>query len=111
MKIKDFQCSNKFEQMKKIIFLVFVVLFISGCAIVEKKENKTSEIQPLTQELCKSAGGYWNECGSACRGAPPGTMCIQVCVEYCECSGTEECPEGYMCTEYVDYTGICKVPK
>jgi hypothetical protein len=41
----------------------------------------------LTKESCEAARGHWNPCGSACRGEPPGTPCIQVCFAYCECGG------------------------
>jgi hypothetical protein len=58
----------------------------------------------ITQELCQSARGYWNECASACRNAPPGTACTLQCVQECECGGESayQCPKGYQC----DYPGI-----
>lgn len=74
----------------------------------------------LTKELCEGARGHWNDCGSACRGAPPGTVCITVCVAYCECGGIAGfgCPDGYECSDYLptdkngnpvpDAMGICK---
>lgn len=92
--------------MKNIIFLAAVSLFIIGCAV----ETKVEPVE-LTNESCEAAGGHWNDCGSACRGAPPDTMCIAVCVEYCECRGNNQCPGGYECTEYIDETGICKIPE
>lgn len=39
---------------------------------------------PGTKEACELEGGFWNECGSACPDAPPGTVCIQMCVPRCE---------------------------
>ena len=72
-------------------------------------------VQPLTKELCESARGRWDECGSACRGAPEGTACIAMCVRYCYCGGIAGfgCPDGYGCGDYLpegaaDAMGICK---
>lgn len=74
----------------------------------------------ITREMCEGTSGHWNECGSACRGAPPGTACIMMCVVYCECGGIAGfgCPQGYECTDYLptgkdgspvpDAMGICK---
>jgi hypothetical protein len=70
--------------------------------------------QGITASQCEAAGGLWNECGSACRGAPEGTPCIAVCVAYCECGGFAgfSCPENYECTDYLpeyaaDALGVC----
>lgn len=83
-------------------------------------DNNTPPGQPLTKETCEAARGHWNECGSACRGAPPGTACIAVCVQYCECGGIAGfgCPQGYECADYLpkdgegkpvpDAMGICR---
>jgi len=70
----------------------------------------------MTKEMCENARGHWDECGSACRGAPPGTACIMMCVQYCECGGIAGfgCPAGYECADYLpsndtpDAMGICK---
>lgn len=69
----------------------------------------------IPEEVCRGAGGNWNPCGSACRGAPEGTACIKVCVPYCECGGIAGfgCPEGTACSDYLpegaaDAMGICK---
>lgn len=63
---------------------------------------------------CRGAGGRWNPCGSACRGAPSGTACIQVCVPQCECGGIAGfgCPDGFACGDFeppgaADAMGIC----
>jgi len=66
------------------------------------------EPKELTQANCESAGGTWNECGSACRGAPPGTMCIMMCVPYCECTSDDQCPTDTSCTAYIEGTGVCE---
>ncbi len=74
------------------------------------------EVPELTQELCESAGGRWNACGSPCRAEPPGTICAEVCVEYCECGDEQgySCPMGYTCVDKVESSdtsasvGICK---
>lgn len=68
------------------------------------------------ERICAEAGGLWNPCGSSCRGAPPGTKCIQMCVPVCECGGIAglRCPQGYTCADYLppgatDQMGICKL--
>ncbi len=87
--------------------------------------NASNQSEPtnatgLTKEMCEQARGHWNDCGSACRGAPPGTVCITVCVAYCECGGIAGfgCPDGYECSDYLptdkngnpvpDAMGVCK---
>jgi len=62
----------------------------------------------LTQASCEAGGGTWNECGSACRGAAPGTPCILMCVPYCECATDEQCPADLSCGAFIDGTGICQ---
>ncbi|VVC03196.1 Uncharacterised protein [Candidatus Bilamarchaeum dharawalense] len=69
----------------------------------------------LTEVTCTTAGGHWNPCGSACRGALEGTICTLQCVQYCECGGIAgfNCPDSYYCTDYLpenaaDAMGICK---
>ena len=69
----------------------------------------------ITQKMCEDAGGHWNPCGSACRGEPEGTVCIEMCMPYCECGGIAGfgCPAGYVCTDYLpegaaDAVGVCK---
>ncbi len=74
-----------------------------------------SQPEKLTPETCEKAGGRWNVCGSACRGAPPGTICTEQCVAYCECGtwNNMKCPEGRSCEDLIPpqagyATGICK---
>jgi hypothetical protein len=80
--------------------LIAVALLLLGCVgggkpPVQNSTNSTQNespplppgVEPLTKELCEGARGHWNECGSACRGAPDGTACIMMCVQYCECGG------------------------
>jgi len=69
----------------------------------------------ITDKLCTSSGGNWNDCGSACRNAPNGTACTLQCVQQCECGGIAgfRCPAGYECTDYepagaADAMGVCK---
>lgn len=62
---------------------------------------------PFGQGACESAGGTYNECGSACRGAEPGTPCILICVAHCECTSDAQCPDGLSCGDYVDGVGVC----
>jgi len=74
-----------------------------------------NETAQMNKELCESARGNWNECASACRGAPEGTACITMCVQQCECGGIAGfgCPKEYHCTDYLpvgaaDAMGVCK---
>lgn len=60
----------------------------------------------LTEAACRTAGGTWNPCGSACR-TDPDAICIELCVEYCECESYLECPEGYRCADRVEDIGVC----
>ena len=73
----------------------------------------------MTQLLCSTARGHWNECGTpeACRDPRSMRACPSVCTQYCECGGIAGfgCPTGYFCTEYVppasigaDGMGLCK---
>lgn len=77
-------------------------------------QNQTQYSPLLTQELCEGARGHWDDCGSACRGAPKGTMCPAYCVQMCMCGGIAGfgCPAGYECGDYLpkgadDAMGIC----
>jgi len=67
-----------------------------------------NEPQGITQAACEDAGGTFDECGSACRGAGPDTMCILMCVQYCYCESDAQCPTGYSCGDYLDKQGICE---
>lgn len=62
----------------------------------------------LDKTACEAAGGTFNECGSACRGAAPNTPCIMMCVMYCECASSSQCPNDMTCGDFVDGTGVCK---
>lgn len=60
----------------------------------------------LSRSSCENSGGYWNECGSACRTQPE-APCIELCVAYCECQTSNECPIGFSCGDFVQEVGIC----
>lgn len=60
----------------------------------------------LTQTSCSGAGGIWNPCGSACR-TNPNAICIELCVEYCECETDLQCPSGYTCGDVMEGVGVC----
>lgn len=87
-----------------IIFLLIGIVFVSGCSHI----NSTVEIN---EEICKSSGGFWNECGSACAGTNS-EICITVCVPQCECGGIVgfACPLDYSCRlagGIADEMGVC----
>jgi len=107
--------------------LLFAAVLLFGCANQEQPPpplnnstapgNSTFPVSSeMTKELCESALGNWNECGSACRGKEvPGSACVAVCVPYCECGGLAGfgCPRGFECSDYLpegaaDAMGICK---
>ncbi len=84
--------------------------------IVDSNINTEADSETvLNKVLCESGGGHWNDCGSICRNEPPGVLCNEVCVTYCECSANMgyTCPKGYYCTDYVPHysdpnaIGIC----
>lgn len=86
-------------------------------AIVQNATFEDVTTYPMTEELCKSSRGSWNECASACRGAPEGTACTMQCVQQCECGGIAgfSCPSGYVCSDYLpkdaaDAMGVCRLP-
>lgn len=107
-----------------LIFAIFFLLF--GCTsntsnISNNTYNNNSNSQvdtnnAITKAMCDASRGHWNECGSACRGAPKGTICTMNCVQYCECGGIAGfgCPAGFVCTDYLpspttpDAMGVCK---
>ncbi|MFA6214155.1 MAG: Kazal-type serine protease inhibitor family protein [Candidatus Micrarchaeia archaeon] len=91
---------------------------MAGCAkvtIAHEGVCQPGSEPGMTRELCESARGNWNECASACRGAPEGTACTMQCVQQCECGGLAGfgCPLGYYCTDYLpigamDPMGVCR---
>ncbi len=93
------------------------VLHGGECSQTQDSNSDSSEDEDvyMSEQLCKSSGGYWNECASACRGAPEGTICTLQCILQCECGGIAgfRCPSGYICTDYLpqgasDAMGVCK---
>ena len=104
-----------------LVVLVLAIVLTHGCLgqnnppVDNTAGNNTSTSIAITKQMCEQYRGHWNECGSACRGAPEGTPCILMCVTYCECGGEGgfDCPPSYFCTDYIpkgaaDATGICK---
>ena len=100
----------------RFLIALFVALLAFGC--ISKNLETPQDVDTgnaITQKMCGDAGGHWNSCGSACRGEPEGTVCIEVCAPYCECGGIAGfgCPAGYVCTDYLpegaaDAMGVCK---
>lgn len=106
---------KKTDDKARVIIIIFVVI-VTAFAIRLSQfviNSEVEDIEPapisaiLNQFSCEDAGGIWNSCGSACRGADDETVCIQVCVEQCECRSNNECPAGYACGDYIEETGIC----
>jgi hypothetical protein len=99
-------------KLNRIFFIIFVsTILFSGCIKSNQdSQDKTQNISQnisesisknetvsISKELCEQHSGTWNECGSACQGTPPGTMCIQSCVKVCECEELSQCPPGFEC--------------
>jgi hypothetical protein len=109
-----------------VLMLALIAILISGCINLtpnppsanssNSSNGSVDRSNAITQQMCEAAHGHWNGCGSACRGAPPGTACPMICVQYCECGGIAgfQCPPSYVCTDYLpskstpDAMGICK---
>lgn len=56
----------------------------------------------ITQALCSSSGGHWNECSNKCHldnQGKIGAACTMQCEALCECAGIAgfSCPSGYYC--------------
>lgn len=100
------------------ILTILSLIFISSCTQVSFEESTEGALEEsmekniaMEQELCKSQGGYWNECGSPCLGTDA-EYCIEVCEEHCECGGIAgfNCPGGYRCRltgKIADELGVC----
>lgn len=92
--------------------LLIVAVFAITLGLIQRvnqpAQDQTEPVIPaiLNQATCTAAGGDWNDCGDACRGNL-GDACIQVCVEYCECRSSEQCPFGFECGDFYRDTGIC----
>lgn len=92
------------------IILGLVVILGTGC--MEGSSPSSNKLETpredigLTEAACSDAGGTWNPCGSACR-TDPDAICIELCVEYCECTTDFQCPTGYTCGDFVDDVGVC----
>ncbi|MFH0860175.1 MAG: hypothetical protein V1921_03145 [Candidatus Altiarchaeota archaeon] len=74
----------------------------SWCDSKQKCLKTWQEDCPLTEELCKSGGGRWNECSNRCQldsQGKEGVACTMQCEQLCECAGTAGlgCPKGYTC--------------
>ena len=77
----------------------------SWCEVKQKcirpwEEDCTEAV--MSEDLCRSAGGNWNECSSRCQldnQGKQGVACTMQCEALCECAGIAgfRCPEGYAC--------------
>ena len=107
--------------MKKLwIILGLVVVVVALFGVISSDERSEESRDPsatpsdgsgrddtgLNESVCNESGGTWNPCGSACR-TDPDAICIELCVEYCECKSDLECPSGYTCGDLVDEVGVC----
>lgn len=95
----------------RLYLLLFVVILITATVLfivqtVSDQQGGDEQDVILTEATCTAAGGYWNECGSACpedKEAP----CIALCVEVCECASDDQCPFAWTCQYLYDEIGVC----
>jgi hypothetical protein len=104
--------------MKKSVFILVMVVVLVAALVLALSDGSgsiddiittpdfDSTEDGLSQAMCESTGGTWNACGSACR-QDPDAICIEVCVEYCECDSDDQCPDSLTCSDYVDDVGVC----
>ncbi|MDP2632077.1 MAG: hypothetical protein Q8P30_04935 [Candidatus Uhrbacteria bacterium] len=93
-----------------VVILVAVVLGVVqrvGHPKIVEESNTPVESIILNEQTCGVSGGVWNSCGSACRTTPE-LVCMDVCVEYCECTSSSQCPFGFSCIDLVNGTGVCE---
>lgn len=86
--------------MKRIILLIIPIILISGCVwqqepieeITAENEctlaggiwlQRLQECENVTKEWCEEQSGQFNECASACRHEPAGTICTLQCIPLC----------------------------
>lgn len=57
---------------------------------INKPETKYKECEmkggynsAADKKMCEEIGGQYISCASPCRHDPPGTMCIQICLQLC----------------------------
>lgn len=94
---------------------ILTVVLLSAFALRYYQKTRPEEmVQPqvpvLNEATCTAAGGAWNECASACRGAKEGEPCIMLCVQQCECFDDNACPFSYTCQAKIEGKGICAIP-
>lgn len=73
------------------------------------------ESPKITEQLCNSSRGHWNECSNRCQldnQGKEGAACTLQCEQLCECGGIAGfgCPSGYICeitSSIVDALGYC----
>lgn len=72
-----------------------------------------NECEGISADDCAEVGGTFNECASACRHEPEGTLCTLQCVIVCEFPDQIETSENEidlsMCESYFDGCNTCMV--
>ena len=61
---------------------------------------------PLTETSSADSGGTGSPCGSVFL-TDPDAICIELCVEYCECETDLQCPSGFACSDVIEGVGVC----
>jgi hypothetical protein len=100
-----------------------VVRISSNGTMFPLKQVAQCPTPSLTESICTSAGGHWNNCGSRCFIDHQGEysdiddltasgICPTVCEAICECGGIAgfNCPSGFTCktpSGVADAMGYC----
>lgn len=95
--------------MKKIIFIILLLVFVSGCTLISQKssqsgnqKNTNAVNQQQTKEYCESVGaeykGFSNGCMDSCayKRNPQGQFCTMNAPWGCYC-GENKCWNGSGC--------------
>lgn len=89
--------------MKKIMFMVITAFVLVSCNNTAPLSLETScqqnggtwieeakECEYISADWCEAEGGFFNECGSACRNDPNAEVCTMQCVPVCNFWKIEE---------------------
>ena len=100
------------------VFLLIIAIILVGGSFwfVYYLDKFDEHKKALTQEICNSDGGRWNDCSNKCQimnAGNPDVYCTQVCERLCECGTIAglSCPAGYECKMPIgiaDAQGYCE---
>ncbi len=53
----------------------------------------------LSSYACEQVGGRYDGCASPCGSLDDEQSCMTVCVQACFCETSDQCPEGFVCSD------------